>query len=339
MAKQVEIKEPIKLLKEDGSLTQPGWARNNIIEYNRENITAPKWRIKEWDFYQVGCKDWMIQINFLNISVVSAGTIDYVDFKTGEHISDMIPEVWTINKNQLNRNGEKPYVIDYKRGNKQLYFEVTDEIRRLRWKSDKIEIDFTAQNYKGESIVVMTPFPGLPNRFFYTEKINCMPTQGKISLPDGRVIDTEGRDDVYTVLDWGRGPWKHKNYWFWGNGTTKIDGKLFGFEITWGIGDSSLGEETAIIYDGKCHKLGKVNVRHEPDGRWDQPWEFYEENGRFELTMTPFYVHKSGLMTPVLGMLPHQVHGLWNGTVTLDDGTVLKIENMYAFCEKVYNKW
>lgn len=42
---------------------------------------------------------------------------------------------------------------------------------------------------------------------------------------------------------------------------------------------------------------------------------------------------------PNVGMLTHQVHGLWNGTVTLDDGTVLEIKDMYAFCEKVYNKW
>jgi hypothetical protein len=38
-------------------------------------------------------------------------------------------------------------------------------------------------------------------------------------------------------------------------------------------------------------------------------------------------------------MESHQCHGLWNGTATLDDGTVLEIKDMYAFCEYVTNAW
>ena len=48
MSTQIEVKEPIKLLNKDGSLTQPGWAKRNIIEYNREDIRASKWAVKEW---------------------------------------------------------------------------------------------------------------------------------------------------------------------------------------------------------------------------------------------------------------------------------------------------
>ena len=32
MSTQIEVKEPIKLLNKDGSLTQPGWAKRNIID-------------------------------------------------------------------------------------------------------------------------------------------------------------------------------------------------------------------------------------------------------------------------------------------------------------------
>lgn len=81
MSTQIEVKEPIKLLNKDGSLTQPGWAKRNIIEYNREDIRASKWAVKEWDFYQVGCKDFIVQFNFFNISLASAATIGYVNLK------------------------------------------------------------------------------------------------------------------------------------------------------------------------------------------------------------------------------------------------------------------
>lgn len=115
MSTQIEVKEPIKLLNKDGSLTQPGWAKRNIIEYNREDIRASKWTVKEWDFYQVGCKDFIVQFNFFNISLASAATIGYVNLKTGEVVNDMILDLATANKFPVNRNGEEPYTFERKR--------------------------------------------------------------------------------------------------------------------------------------------------------------------------------------------------------------------------------
>ena len=63
------------------------------------------------------------------------------------------------------------------------------------------------------------------------------------------------------------------------------------------------------------------------------------EDGRFNLTMTPFYDFHSDLNGQVMRMHSHQVHGKWNGNVILDDGTKLEINDMYAFCEYVENKW
>ena len=58
------------------------------------------------------------------------------------------------------------------------------------------------------------------------------------------------------------------------------------------------------------------------------------------MIMTPFYDNYSNMMPlNIFGMKTHQVHGLFNGTAMLDDGTVLEIKDMYAFCEKVCNKW
>ena len=42
MSTQIEVKEPIKLLNKDGSLTQPCLSKLNIIYYNLEDIRASK---------------------------------------------------------------------------------------------------------------------------------------------------------------------------------------------------------------------------------------------------------------------------------------------------------
>ena len=44
-----EIKEKTVLLNSAGNLTEPGWARRQLWEYDRRAIKAPAYRIKEWD--------------------------------------------------------------------------------------------------------------------------------------------------------------------------------------------------------------------------------------------------------------------------------------------------
>ena len=147
------------------------------------------------------------------------------------------------------------------------------------------------------------------------------------------------------MLDWGRVCTPYSLVWYWGNGATWLtdasgEKHLFGFELTWGIGDESQATETCVFFDGKAHKLGAVDVKTFPKpDKYMEPWEFTSQDGRFRLTMQPFYDHHSDLNVGVMRMHSHQVHGLWSGGVTLDDGTELEIRDMYAFCEYVENRW
>ena len=46
------------LLDAQGELREPGWSRGLVQKYNRADIKAPKFRIKEWDYYLVTGKDF-----------------------------------------------------------------------------------------------------------------------------------------------------------------------------------------------------------------------------------------------------------------------------------------
>ena len=170
-----------------------------------------------------------------------------------------------------------------------------------------------------------------------------MPCAGSFSYDGGKVDFS--KEDTFCVMDWGRVCTPYRLVWYWGNGSQYLcgaDGKrhIFGFEITWGIGDESAATETCLFFDGKAHKIDAVDVETFPKpDKYMQPWRFLSRDGRFDLTMTPFYDHHSDLNIGVMRMHSHQVHGLWNGTATLDDGTVLDIRDMYAFCEYVENRW
>ena len=51
---QHEVTDVQKLLDKQGYVVTPGWARRPVWQYNRENIAAPSFRIKEWDYYLAG---------------------------------------------------------------------------------------------------------------------------------------------------------------------------------------------------------------------------------------------------------------------------------------------
>ena len=51
--KQHEIRKAIPLLDLQGNLTEPGYAKKLLPVYRREDIKAPKGRIKEWDYYLI----------------------------------------------------------------------------------------------------------------------------------------------------------------------------------------------------------------------------------------------------------------------------------------------
>ncbi len=341
---QKEITSRTKLLDESGMLAVRGWARRNLFDYDR-SLVKRRGRLKEWDFYQISDGRIMVQINFFNITIASAATACVLDLKTGERHECASITLGTKKRYLLPEVSDRPNVFDYEKGGVKLRFETTETSRHITFsgkaKGQPLTADLTLSFEKDdENITIVTPFKGMPDRFFLTTKHNCMPCTGSVCA--GGKTYTFAPPSAFGVLDWGRGVWPHKNVWYWGNGSTYIDGKRFGFEITWKIGDESAATETCLFFDGKAHKIDAVDVEKFPgDGNaWMKPWHFTSSDGRFDVTMTPFFDNATGVIVlGELGMKTHQVHGLWNGFAVLDDGTRIEIKDMYAFCEYVVNAW
>ena len=189
-------------------------------------------------------------------------------------------------------------------------------------------------------MVIVTPFAEDKKAFYYNQKINCMKAAGRVEF-DGQIIEFSP-EDTYATLDWGRGVWTYKNTWYWGSGNGTVAGKPFGFNIGYGFGDTGAASENMLFYDGTAHKLDRLTfLIPQKDGRDDfmSPWLFTSSDGRFEMDFTPVLDRASCTSVGIICSDQHQVFGCFNGTATLDDGTVLKIENLLGFAEKVYNKW
>lgn len=341
---QKEYTEKTPMFDDKGNLIAAGWARHDVFDYKRDLVQDKK-RRKEWDFYQLSNGRYMVQLSFANISLGGYVSAVLVDLQSGKVVnSKMSPFIGGADKYILPPKGDVVNNVKGHLGKADFEFDTKETSRTLYFKMGDVELNFSMDMFENhENITTLLPFENLPGKYFMTIKQNCMPCEGTYKI--GADIYEFSKEDTFCVLDWGRVNTPYKMVWYWGNGSAYItddEGKkhIVGFEITWGIGDESNATETCIFYDGKAHKFGAVDVEvfPKPD-KYMEPWHFVSEDGRFDMTMTPFYDHHSDLNVLAMRMNSHQVHGKWNGTMTLDDGTKLEIRDMYAFCEYVENRW
>ncbi len=347
-SKQTEYTKETPLLADDGTLLAKGWARRNYFTYNRK-FSKPDLRKKEWDFYQIFNGRYLVQISFANISVGGYAGANLIDYQTGEVIVDaMSIFLGGNNKYILPTKCDIPNYFEANVGKTELVFDTKENIRTLYiktpYKGKIVECRFEMDIMPDlENITTVLPFRNMPTRYFMTTKQNCMPCKGTFAFGDD-VVEFS-KDDSFCILDWGRVNTPYSMVWYWGNGTTYLTDEngekhIFGIEATWAIGDESNATETCLFYDGKVHKIGAVDVEvfPKPD-KFMQPWKFLSEDGRFNLVMTPTYDHHTDINALVARMHCHQVCGLCNGDVTLDDGTKLEIKDMPVFFEYVENRW
>lgn len=337
------------LLDKNGYLAQAGYATKLVAEYDRNAIKAKGIRIKEWDYYLVTSDDFAVALTMDDNSymgMMSASIIEFGDNPWEKTTSKIIPFTW--GKVGLPSSSVTGDVV-YKDKTCDFCFENRPGYRRLKVTYKKFEgkEDFTCDikltEEPEDSMVIATPFGKPKTHFYYNQKIIGMKATGTATFK-GKTYTFDESNNSYGMLDWGRGVWTYKNTWYWGAGHTKLpDGKVFGFNIGYGFGDTSAASENMIFYDGKAHKLEGVtfNIPQTADGTDDfmSPWTFTSTDGRFEMQFKPIIDRASLTEVGPIGSDQHQVFGHFTGDAKLDDGTVIHVENMLAFAEKVMNKW
>lgn len=340
---QIKITEPIPLLKEDGSLTQPGYCFTELYQYDRSAIKANKTRIKEWDFYQISNSRYVMQVTMADISLGGAANVTLFDMQTGKSYSAVSLRLLSFGRFGLSETAMSPQTFSRHKLGFNLDVNVTETRRTIKFNGrtggKPFTVDISMDMFPNHEYLAMAlPFGDRDSKkFYYNQKINCMPVTGTVKIGDMTVEFDPS--DSFCVLDWGRGVWPYHTNWYWGNGSTKLEnGDIFGFEIGWGFGDMSAATENTLFLNGKAHKIGEVYLEKD-ENDWMKPWKFTSSDGRFEMTMTPFYDNYTKSRVLFIGNICHQVFGKWNGTVTLDDGTVLEIKDMVAFCENSDNMW
>ena len=330
------------LLDANGALAERGYATSEVKRYQRAAIKAPWYRIKEWDYYCVLTEDFGIALTIADNSYMGLLSASWLDFKTQQQFTQgpMIPcPRGRMGMPESADTGD----IDVEHEGATLAFHHVPGGRVLL-------VDYPAfaggRGLQGElflaqpemdRMVIATPFASAPRAFYYNQKINCMPATGRITF-DGKPHEF-APDRAFGLLDWGRGVWTYDNTWYWGSASGLVDGVSFGFNIGYGFGDTAAATENMVFYDGRAHKLDRIDWKIPASGFDNAPWQFTSNDGRFETSFEPVIDRAATFDIKVLRSIQHQVFGHFTGFVVLDDGRKLKFKRFQGFAEEVQNRW
>ena len=367
-----EITERHDLLDARGRLTEPGYAKSLILNYDRNAIKAPKLRIKEWDYYLITAPGLAVALTIDDNSYMGLDSVSLLilDGEKPWEITTSLMQFMTQGKKNLPPTSDTGDVTTKGKTHQMSFLRVGDK-RILEFRMDKF---WQGKPIKGEitlmdpadkpddSMVIATPFSEKDTAFYYNQKKIAMPATGWVEYDGKRYEFKEG--ESFGLLDWGRGVWTYKNTWYWGAAQGKLpDGRRFGWNIGYGFGDTTAASENMVFMDGVAHKLGRItfNIPEKPkcyktrggccmpSGRevetmemeddFMSPWTFTSDDGRFEMVFKPVLDRAAKTDFKVLCSNQHQVFGLFTGVVILDDGSTVYVDDFPGFAEKVMNKW
>lgn len=104
---QNEITKPTDLLNVEGNIAEPGFAKKMLYNYNRENVTAKKTRLKEWDYYYISNKEFALCLTISDMGFVGALSLTVMDFVTPAQFTNSAICLFPMGKFNMPRTSEK----------------------------------------------------------------------------------------------------------------------------------------------------------------------------------------------------------------------------------------
>ena len=343
---QTELTQPGPLLQPDGELTQVGWARQPLLDCNLESARfytlrpLQRFRIKRWDYYAVFTPRRFFSATIADLGYAGNIFVYTLDFETGDLHEEglVVPLARGIELPRNSEAGESRFENE----RVKLHFNARADRRRLfvSWpgfhqgRGIRAEIDLQAPpDYESMTIVI----PIGRKRFYYNRKVNCLPASG--ALVYGEIEEELKPEESLGSLDWGRGVWEYQSFWNWASASGYMhDGRSLGINLGLGFGDLSAATENAVIVNNRIQKLAEVRFDY-ASGDYMQPWRFTDNEGRIDLTFTPF---KERLARTNLGLIfseVHQMFGRYHGQVITDEGEHIRVKDLIGFAEEHHARW
>lgn len=343
---QNEITTPQSLLDVDGHIANPGWARQLFWKYDRNAIHASKWRIKEWDYYLVANEHYGVAFTISDLGYIGLNSVSFLNFDENWEHTETIIEPFVFGKYHMPQSSVSGNA-HFKNKKLNLKYEISDHKRKVLchfpnfYNGQDLDVKLSLAQPQMDTMCIATPWKEKPTAFYYNQKINCLPASGQARLGDTTYDFAPDKDAG--VLDWGRGVWTYDNTWYWGTGSSFLEGEPIGFNLGYGFTDRSSATENIVFYKNKAHKLDQVDfgIPKKADGSYDymKEWNIISNDDRLTGTFRPVLNRHSDMNLGIIASFQNQVFGHFSGTAILDDGTSLDIPDIFCAIEVVHNKY
>lgn len=329
------------LLDENGNLSEAGFAYSLKKEYNRHAIKGLKSRIKEWDYYYIGNKNYGIALTVADNSYMWMVSASYLDFNHKINITKSPLGLFSFGRFHM-PNSSKSGDVHFARKNNHFIFKHEGNKRHLLVHLDNfkgkeaLDVDVYLTKTNESSMVIATPFKK-KGHFYYNQKINLLKAHGYFKI--GLMVYP--LDDNYGVLDWGRGIWTYKNTWYWCSASSTYNNERIGWNLGYGFGDTSSASENMFFYRDKAYKLNDVQFNIPKKKNKDDflsPWSITSSSGDINMTFKPILDRHADSNALLIRSNQHQVFGLFSGTIKINNKEISFVD-VPGFAEKVMNRW
>ncbi len=343
---QREITHSGPLLTLSGNLSQVGWSRQPLLDCNLEAARfyrfrfLQRFRIKRWDYYAIFTPERFFSATIADLGYAGNIFVYTIDFNSRAMHEEglVVPLARGVVLPRNSHSGQSRYHGKTVR----LDFWVEETQRRIQvaWPAfdggKGIEADITLEVPQGaESMNIVIPIG--KRRFYYNRKINCLPASGTLRYGD-RTFELDPSNCIGS-LDWGRGVWEYRSFWNWASASGYLpDGRTVGLNLGRGFGDLSAATENALILASRIHKLEQVTFDYQ-SGNYLKPWRFVDNQGRLDLTFTPFLDRTAITNLGIIYSEVHQMFGHYTGFAVADDGEKVQIQDLIGFAEEHRARW
>ena len=324
-----EITTEVLLCDDHGRLNRAavGWARH---PRHTANLTG-RARNKRWEYWAVQAPTHVLAVT---VSDLDYAALCAVYFLAPDGSETVVSKLAPLARVALpNRCDAGPVAV--REGHLSIDLVPNPSGTELIVESPRLSARVAIERPDGhESLSVVVPWSD--TRFQYTVKENTLPASGEV-IVNGRT-HAFGQDS-WATLDHGRGKWPYRVTWNWGAGSGRVGDLVVGIQVGGKWTDGTGSTENALTIDGRVHYIGE-ELQWDYDSKdWYAQWHIRSSSDRVDLTFTPWHLRTDRVNLGVLANDTHQAFGVWSGSMSDDDGRVVRVDGIRGWAEEVRNRW
>lgn len=327
-----EILSRTFLLDERGRLCAEGWAADDLVDYNKENIRTRR-SLAEWEQYHVFNREFSLTITYGHAGSRGMTTAVLTDLLTGEVTVFGRDVSCPGDRFDLDHNSGTPHNLKQEEGSFFLSIGFDGELRSIQVRDEDLHAELYVHE-TGRPLVTVTPFVSRRN-FSMSYRRTFTDLAGKITFRNREYTLT---GDTFLTLWSLRAVLPRRMEWISAVGTQEIDGSVYGLQLLQTDGEEDAPTDCALFENGTIVKLGELRCRMN-DEKGLKTLYLSDSSGRVHLTFEPEYENYVNHFHSLWGQKKRRLFGTVSGSVVNGAGRKIAVSDMPFYMEKAKHRW